>query len=117
MQPLIHKAALAVLELDPRRAEVSPGDFAELRSEPDGAIAVYVVRESRLPFGLGNPTHLRAGTLGKAATALIMPALERRAHLRVRVVEVDPAHLSSKGVNTVFISVWGNPDDLSPVSP
>ena len=107
MQPLIHQAAVAILEVDPYRAKISLGDVAQLRSEPDGVVTVYVERKSRLPFGLGKTSYLRVGTLGPKASAFIRPALDKRVPLRVRVVEVEIAHLSPKAENSISISVWG----------
>lgn len=116
MQPLIHQAALAVLDIDPYRAKISPGDVAHLRSEPDDVVTVYVERRSRFPFGLGKPSYLRVGTLEPKAATFIRPALGNSANLRVRVVEVEMAHLSPKGTSSVSISVWGNLADLGEAS-
>ncbi len=112
MQPLIHQAALAVLAVDPRRAKISPGDVAQLRPEPEGVITVYVERQSRLPFGLGKLSYLRIGTLEPKAAAFIRPAVDNSLPLRVRVVEVEMAHLNHRGNDAVSISVWGNAADL-----
>lgn len=114
MQPLIHKAALATLELNPHALRVAPGDPIILQCDVDETVTAYVSLPSRLPFGLGKRRQKRLGTLEPYASELLIPALTRQAHLRVRVVEVEYAHLSTRGKASVSISVWGNPMDLTP---
>jgi hypothetical protein len=58
------------------------------------------------------PRLVRAGYLGDQAKDLLMPALEKNAPLRVRIVALEAAHLSADGVDSVSISVWGNPADI-----
>lgn len=111
MQPIIHKAAI-VLELNPVSAGISPGDRATLSVNADSSVSVFIERPSRLPFGFGKPRILPAGKLGVLASEILLPALERKAELRVRIVEVEPAHVSPSGRAAVFISVWGNVADL-----
>jgi hypothetical protein len=37
-------------------------------------------------------------------------------HLRVRIVEIEPPHISARGETSVYISVWGDPNDFeSPI--
>ena len=116
MQPIIHKAAIA-LDLNPVSSGISPGDRAWLSLNPDATVSVLVERPSRLPFGLGKPKLFIAGKLGTRATYLLRPALESRADLRVRIIEVEPAHLSRSGHAAVFISVWGNVADVAQSKP
>jgi len=116
MQPIIHQAILEVLDLNLSDVAISPGDIAELRADENGYVVVYVTRQSRLPFGWGKSSYLRAGVLGFEDGNLILPALKCKAHLRVRIVQVEVAHLNFKGINSLSISVWGNPDDLAPAS-
>ena len=111
MQPIIHKAAI-VLELNPVSAGISPGDRATLSVNTDSSVSVFIERPSRLPFGFGKPRIFPVGKLGVRASEILLPALERKAELRVRVVEVEPAHISPSGQATVCISVWGNVADL-----
>jgi hypothetical protein len=112
MQPIIHKAAIA-LDLNPVSIGVSPGDRALLSMNSDTTVSVFVERPSRLPFGLGKPRVVLLGTLGARATEILLPALERKADFRVRIIEVEPAHLSRTGRASVYVSVWGNPADVA----
>lgn len=112
MQPIIHKAAIA-LDLNPVSIGVSPGDRALLSMNSDTTVSVFVERPSRLPFGLGKPRVVLLGTLGARATDILLPALERKADFRVRIIEVEPAHLSRTGRASVYVSVWGNPADVA----
>ena len=111
MQPIIHKAAIA-LDLNPVSVGISPGDRAVLSLNSDTTISVFVERPSRLPFGLGKPRVVLVGTLGARATDILLPALKRKADFRVRIIEVEPAHISRTGRTSVYVSVWGNPSDI-----
>lgn len=114
VEALIHKVALTRLDLDPHSAGVSPGDHVFLVCEADERVAAYVTLPSRLPFGWGKRRTKRLGLLDPQSSRMLMPALERHANLRVRVVEIEFPHLNRNRLNTVYISVWGNPSDLIP---
>lgn len=116
MQPLIHKA-LVHLTIDKLPKAASPSDEVSLYLQQDGQIIVTYMVSSRLPFGLGGPVELVLGYLGNQATAILRPALERYAYLRVRIVEILPAHLSASGNASLFISVWGDPTILWTAQP
>jgi hypothetical protein len=111
MQPIIHKAAIA-LDLNPVSVGISPGDRAVLSLNSDTTISVFVERPSRLPFGLGKPRVVLLGMLGARATDILLPALNRKADFRVRIIEVEPAHISRTGRASVYVSVWGDPADI-----
>ena len=108
MQPLIHKASVN-LTANKLPLGVSLNDAVILCLNDDGKITAILTLPSRLPFGIGKPRKIALGTLGQHATILIKPALETSAYLRVRVVEIEPAHLSLDGKNRLQISVWGDP--------
>lgn len=108
MRPLIHKASVDITA-NTLPSSVSPNDNASLQVEDDGTISVILILLSRLPFGLGKSRRFVAGILGQKATALIRPAILKNARLRVRIVEVEPAHLSRNGKICLYISVWGDP--------
>lgn len=116
MQPIIHKAAIA-LETSQLSVGISPGDRAQLVPNPDATISVFVEKTSRLPFGVGKPKLVLIGKLGVRATEILHSALERKAGFRVRIIEVEPAHLSRTGTASVYISVWGNPADIAQSKP
>ena len=111
MQPIIHKAAIA-LNINPVSLGISPGDRALLSLNSDTTISVFVERPSRLPLGFGKPRVVLVGTLGARATDILSPALECKADFRVRIIEVEPAHISRTGRASVYVSVWGNPADI-----
>ena len=112
MQPLIHKASVH-LTAKTLPASVTPGDPVRLRLGDDGIITVILIIPSRLPFGLGRSREFLAGKLGKQATALLKPALQVSAHLRLRIVEIEPAHLSLNRRSKLYISVWGEPESIT----
>ena len=111
MQPIIHKAGIT-LELNPLSLGISPSDRALLYLNSDTTISVLVERPSRLHFGLGKPRVILLGKLGPRATDILLTALERKADFRVRIIEVEPAHISRTGRTSVYVSVWGNPADI-----
>jgi hypothetical protein len=80
-------------------------------------IAAFVMLPSRLPFGFGKFRIVRAGYLGNQAKALLWPAFEKPAPLRVRIVEILAAHLNADGKNRISILVWGDPADVAPGVP
>lgn len=113
MQVLIYKAALTDLKTNPATAGISPGDVVGLDLGEDGKIAATALL-TRGKWLFQRTRSLPLGMLEPQAAALISPALQRRAHLRVRIVEVEPAHLTRGRVPKVFVSVWGDPEDLEP---
>lgn len=117
MQVLIHKTSLVRLDSNLRISGVGLGDPVQLLQEGESDIAAFVMLPSRLPFGLGKPQVVRAGHLGSQAKALLWPAFEKDAPLRVRVVEILGAHLAGDGVDRISISVWGDPADIMPSVP
>ncbi|MEM5469598.1 hypothetical protein [Celeribacter marinus] len=112
MQPLIYKAPIVELQINPSKVGVALGDHAELELGAEQRVVVYLLKESRLPFGLGRQSRIRAGLLSPQAADIISPALARDAVLRVRVVEVEPAFVRSTARGSICLSVWGNPNDL-----
>jgi hypothetical protein len=112
MQVLIHKTSLHRLQVKLSKMATVLGDAVRLVPEGNDDVAAYFIVPSRLPFGFGKSRLVRAGYLGNQAKALLMPALEKNAPLRVRVVDLEAAHLSSVGKDSVSISVWGNSADI-----
>ena len=117
MQALIQMTSLLRLHPNLRISGVELGDPAQLVQDVDDEIAVDVMLASRLPFGLGKSKIVRAGYLSDQAKTLIMPAIEKDAALRVRIVDIRAAHLHSDGDNQLSISVWGDPADIIPTAP
>lgn len=112
MQVLIHKTNLVRLEPRLRKIGIGLADPVQLLREGDANVAALVTLPSRLPFGFGKPRIVRIGYLGEQAKAILWPALEKAAPLRVRIVGVLASHLKGDGVNQISISVWGDPDDI-----
>ena len=111
MQPLIHKASVHLFAKK-LPASATLGDPIRLILNDDGIITVMLAVPSRLPFGLGPSRDFLAGKLGDQASALLKPALQIAAHLRLRIVEIEPAHLNKNGQSKLYISVWGEPKSI-----
>ena len=114
MQILIHKANLVRLRLPVRGMRIALGEAVVFVHESASEVAVMAMLPSRLPFGLGWLRKVKLVYLGGHTKALLMPALEMGAQLRVRIVELDSGHLRSDGCDRIAISVWGDPAGVMP---
>lgn len=110
MQALIYQASLYGLTLPVHDFGLAPGQAVELALDPDYMVAVFVHLPSRLPFGLGKPRRKHLGYLEPDVAEWIAPALERQVALRVRIVEIEPAHARTDGLDQILVSVWGAPE-------
>ena len=114
MQILIHKANLVRLSLPVRGLRLGLGEAVVLVRENASDVAVMAMLRSRRPFGLGRLRKVKLGYLGDHTKATLMPALELDTQLRVRIVELDAAHLRTDGCDRIAISVWGDPAGMIP---
>lgn len=115
MQALIHQASLYGLKIPIRGSGLVPGQTVELKLDPDHGVAAFVALPSRLPFGIGKPRRRHLGYLDPEIAERIAPAIKKHAILRVRIVEIEPAHVRSDGVDQISISVWGDAKALVPL--
>jgi len=115
MQPLIHQASLYGLQTPIRGSGIVLGQTVELIQHPEDKLAVFVTLPSRWPFGLGKSRRQHLGYLHPEATGILLPAIARATPLRMRIVEIEPAHARIDGVDRVCISVWGDPAHLKPL--
>ena len=110
MQALIYQASLCGLTLPVHGSGLAPSHPVELALDPDHIVAAFVQLPSRLPFGLGKPRRKHLGYLEPDVAEWIAPALERQVALRVRIVEIEPAHARTDGLDQIRVSVWGVPE-------
>ena len=115
MQALIHQTSLHALQFPLAGSGVVLGQTVHLKCDKDHQVAAFVTLPTRWPFGLGKARFRQLGLLPLKAAEMIKPALERQASLRVRIVEMEPAHARIDGVDQVSLSVWGQPTDLQPL--
>lgn len=109
IQPLIHQAPLYGLRPAINRSGLSIGDQVELRLAANGLVwADARLRERYWLFPRTRKSPV--GLLDPYAADLVTPALRRHDHLRVRIVDIMPEHLSADGRAEVFISVWAAPE-------
>lgn len=113
MQMLIYKTALAV-ERAPRW--LSPNGAVALRQQPDGSIAAYVRRPSSWMALLRVSRPVRIGVLDEEAGDILRPIMDTGATLRVRIVEIQQAHLAVDRQARISISVWGATSKITPPS-
>mgnify|MGYP003659244940 CR=1 FL=1 len=88
MQTLIYKTELFV-ERAP--AWLTPNSIVELRPQADGTVAAFARRPAML----------------------VRPVLETDIALRVRVVELHPAHLTADRRARISVSVWGSAERVN----
>lgn len=114
MQVILHKTPLVPLAESPATFGLTLGDSVELQADPTGAVmAVFRRKGAWLPL-LGRRTRqVPIGQLVPEAADMVAPALRCGTDLRVRVVEICPAHLSAEGQDAVCLSVWGDRDRLA----
>lgn len=109
MQVILHKTAVEKLEVPLMATGVSLGDALRLEEDESGEISVSFLRRASWLALIGRPARwLRLGQLCEEAGQLIAPALRDGVELRVRVVEISPAHLSASDRDALHLSVWGD---------
>lgn len=114
MQVILHKTPLVPLAESPAKFGLTLGDSVELQAEPSGAVvAVYWRRGPWLPLLGRRERQVPIGQLVPEAADMVAPALRHGTDLRVRVVEICPAHLRAEGQDAVCLSVWGDRDRLA----
>lgn len=104
MQTLIYKTPL-VVERAP--SWLAPNSPVELRQQADGAVVAYARLPSRWLTLLGLSRPVRIGVLNESAGDLLRPILDAGTPLRVRIVELHPAHLRADRKARISVSVWG----------
>jgi hypothetical protein len=104
MQTLIYKTPL-VVERAP--SWLAPNSPVELRLQADGAVVAYARRPSRWLTLLGLSRPVRIGGLSEEVGDLLRPILDAGTPLRVRIVELHPAHLRADRKARISVSVWG----------
>ena len=114
LQPLIHKAPVTGLRVNVTRTGLCINDPAELRLLSDGQIAIFAMGHNGFLGQLRPKCRLHLGSLGPAASTLILPAVQDDRHLRVRIVDLVPEHLAPDSGPVVWISVWGDANSLLP---
>jgi len=112
MQVILHKTPLVPLAEAPASFGLTLGDSVELHADPTGSVTAVFWRKG--PWLLGRRARqVPIGQLLPEAADMVAPALRHGNGLRVRVVEICPAHLSAEGQDAVCLSVWGDRDRLA----
>jgi hypothetical protein len=114
MQLLIYKTEL-VVERAPGWLE--PNSPIELRAQAHGTVVAFAQRPPRLLPLFGQARPVRIGGLDETAGVLLRPALEAGLALRVRIVEIHPAHLTADRQARISVSVWGGAAKLMGAGP
>ncbi|MCC5970095.1 MAG: hypothetical protein JJU15_09100 [Pararhodobacter sp.] len=90
------------------------GDNVHLQADGAGKVMAMIWRHGVwLPLFGRRRRQVPIGELCSEAAELIAPALNEGANLRVRIVEICPAHLSENGQDAICLSVWGDRDRLA----
>ncbi|WP_333828115.1 hypothetical protein [Pararhodobacter sp.] len=114
MQVILHKTPLLPLAKAPPSFGLTLGDSVDLRADTKGTVTALFWRKGFwLPLIGQRGRLVPIGQLAPEAAELIAPALRQGADLRVRVVEICPAHMSARGQDAICVSVWGDHDRLA----
>lgn len=108
LQPIIHKAPVLGLRVNVTRTGLCIGDPAGLQLMDDGQIAIFAPVRKHFLGLIPHRSLAQLGHLGPAAAEIVAPALQHGDHLRVRIVDLTPEHLSTSDGPEVHISVWGD---------
>jgi len=106
VRPIVQKAEV-IPAAGTDAGRVAAGDPAVLVPRDDGSVSVRVTLHSRFPFGIGGDQEREIGSLDPSVVRIMRPALDGPARLRVRIVEVEPAHVNRNGRRTIYLSIWG----------
>lgn len=112
MEPVIHSGRVEDIQVSAVSIGLELGAPVRLVLSDSHEVQVFANRASSFPFGLGRRSSLLLGYLETAVAERLVPALERNAPMRVRIVEIDPSHLRTDGRDRICISVWAKRDDL-----
>ncbi|KPQ06626.1 MAG: hypothetical protein HLUCCA12_10090 [Rhodobacteraceae bacterium HLUCCA12] len=113
MQVILHKTPLLPAAETPPSLGLELGDAVELEAEAEGTVRASIWRHGMwLPLVGRRARRVPLGHLRPEAAELVAPALSQGTDLRVRVVEICPAHLSEDGRDYVCLSIWGDRDRL-----
>jgi hypothetical protein len=104
MQTMIYKTEL-VVERAP--AWLAPNSPVELRPQADGTVVAFARRPSGWTSVFWGERSVRIGMLNEDAAMLVRTALGTGIALRVRIVELHPAHLTTDRRARISVSVWG----------
>ena len=110
MQTLIYKTELVVTRVP---AWLSPNDPVQVSLSADQTAAVYARPPRRWTSLLTGLRPVLIGTLDEEVAQLILPVLHSGAPLRIRVVGITPAYLSSSNQAQIAVSVWADARDMA----
>lgn len=113
MQTLIYKTPL-VVERAP--SWLAPNSPVELRLQADGAVVAYAQRPSSWVSLVWQTRPVRIGVLNETAGDLLRPVLDVGTPLRIRIVELQPAHLAADLRARISVSVWASVTRITPPS-
>lgn len=107
MQLLLDQVAV-LLSGQLRIDHLAPGTEAQLVASAAGMVVmVFVVQ--RVFWIWPRRVWRPIGLLPDEATMALEPAILEGYALRLRIVNVTPAHLSQDGASHVHVSIWGRP--------
>lgn len=101
---ILSKTLIENLQFSIRTSTVFPNKVAEIEACEDGRISIFIA--DHWIFGFKFISRRRClGYLPFEDANTVRPYVEIRAKLRIRIVEVEPAHVRGSGEDKVFISI------------
>lgn len=107
MRRLFEKTPVIDLAVDIELHGISIGDdltFAAVGSEP--CVLYFSPKRRFLARLLPNRSPKRLGCLDHVIADELLNQLSSTDRVRIRVVDAIPAHLSSDGTQSLFVSIW-----------
>ena len=113
MQTLIYKTPLVV---ERARSWLAPNSPVALRLQADGTVAAFAQRPSSWCTLFRSLRPVRIGVLHEEAGDILRPIMDTGTTLRVRIVELQPAHLAVDRRARISVSVWASVTRITPPS-
>ena len=107
MRLAFEKTPVINLEVDLKKMGISIGDDLTLVQADKGDFFLYFQpKQSLLSRVLINKRPKRLGQLEADVSVNLAVHLDPKNHLRIRVVDATPKHLSKDGIDRLHVSIW-----------
>lgn len=107
MKLAFEKTPVINLEVDLKKKGISIGDELTLSMTDIGDFFLYFQpNQGFLSRIFINKGPMRLGQLQTEVSDALAVRLDPKDHLRIRVVDATPKHLSKEGADSLYVSIW-----------